>query len=357
MRVPLRSIERGVIYLGARDSPAPPNKECDISVHELQPTLLSLDSAQAEAIRAAALSVTADANSEPDEFNRQALAASFDVPADVRTAILNFSDVGSDTGILVVRGLIVDDDLLDTPLDNTGGFGAKTVFAKQMAVLAQLLGTMVAYEAEGNGHLIQDMVPNPKLATTQQSQGSKVELEAHTEQCFSDYKPDYVILGALRGDPEALTYAFSGRNIISHFTPEEIAKLRQPLWATMIDDSFRPYIPNPEAVRGPYPIISGPDDDPYVLVDQDLMHGITAEAQQLLNKVVEVYIANRDAHNLQAGDLLMLDNLRAMHGRSMYAPRFDGKDRFIARGFVVRDLRRLWPQLLGDRRTVAAVYS
>jgi len=276
---------------------------------------------------------------------------------EVRDAILNFSNVGSDTGILVIRGLIVDEDLVDTPLDNKGGIGAKTTFAKQQAVLAQLLGTMIAYEAEGNGHLIQDMVPNPKLAATQQSQGSKVELEAHTEQCFSDYKPDYVILGALRGDPEALTYAFNGRNISAQFTDEEIAKLRQPLWATMIDDSFRPFIPDPEAVRGPFPILSGPADDPYVLVDQDLMHGITAEAQELLQKVVQVYIEHRAAHNLQAGDLLLLDNLRAMHGRSMYAPRFDGKDRFIARGFVVRDRRRLWPQLLPDRRTVAAVYS
>lgn len=308
-------------------------------------------------MRAAALTITAQPNEDPDEFGRQAALASFAVPEHVREAILNFSDVGSDTGILVVRGLIVDDDLIDTPIDNRGGFGARTVFAREMAVLAHLLGSMVAYEAEGNGHLIQDMVPNPKLATTQQSQGSKVELEAHTEQCFSAFKPDYVVLGCLRGDEGASTYAFSGRKIASLLSPEEVAKLRQPLWATMIDESFQPYIPDPDAVRGPFPILNGPDDDPYVLVDQDLMHGITAEAQRLLQKVVEVYIGNRDAHVLQAGDLLMLDNLRAMHGRSMYAPRFDGKDRFIARGFVVRDRRRMWPQLLGDRRTVAAVYS
>jgi len=340
--------------------------ECDMTVQDtvsaptsagLQETLFVLDPADAAAIQAAARTITADANETPDEFCRQALAASFELPKSLRSAVLNFSDVGSDTGIMVVRGLLVDDDLIDTPLDNKGGFGARTVFAREMAIIAQLLGTMVAYEAEGNGHLIQDMVPNPKLAATQQSQGSKVELEAHTEQCFSPYKPDYVILGALRGDPGALTYAFSGRNITSQFSEAELAKLRQPLWATMIDDSFRPYIPNPEAVRGPYPILSGPIDDPYVLIDQDLMHGITAEAQDLLQKVVKVYIEHRDAHNLQAGDLLMLDNLRAMHGRSIYAPRFDGKDRFIARGFVVRDRRRLWPQLLGDRRTVAAVYS
>ncbi len=332
-------------------------KESDITVHELQPSLFTLTAEQAEAIRNAALAITADANTQPDDFNLQAAAASFEVPVEVRDAILNFSNTGSDTGILVIRGLIVDEDLVDTPLDNKGGFGAKTTFAKQQAVLAQLLGTMIAYEAEGNGHLIQDMVPNPKLATTQQSQGSKVELEAHTEQCFSLYKPDYVILGALRGDPEAFTYAFSGRKITDLLSDEEVATLRQPLWATTIDESFQPYVPDPKAIRGPFPIISGPDDDPYVLVDQDLMHGITADAQKLLEKVVQLYIDNRDAHNLQPGDLLMLDNLRAMHGRSMYSPRFDGKDRFIARGFVVRDRRRLWPQLLSDRRTVAAVYS
>ena len=324
---------------------------------ELQPTLVVLNAEDAAAIRAAAITVTADANSQPDEFCRQALAASFDLPVAVREAVLKFSDVGSDTGILVVRGLSVDDDLVDTPLDNRGGFGARTLFARQMAVIAQLLGSMVAYEAEGNGHLIQDMTPNPKLATTQQSQGSKVELEAHTEQCFSVFKPDYVLLGCLRGDANASTYAFSGRKLVAQMSPEDVAKLRQPLWATAIDESFKPYIPEPEAVRGPFPILNGPESDPYLLVDQDLMHGITAEAQRLLMRVVETYIAHRDAHVLQPGDLLMLDNLRAMHGRSMYSPRFDGKDRFIARGFIIRDRRKLWPQLLGDRRTLAAVYS
>ncbi|WP_219949002.1 TauD/TfdA family dioxygenase [Salinibacterium sp. M195] len=279
------------------------------------------------------------------------------MPEEVRAAVLNFADVGSETGIMVVRGLYVDEDLIDTPLNNKNGLGARTVFAKEMAILAHLLGSMVAYEAEGNGHLIQDMVPNPKLAVTQQSQGSKVELEAHTEQCFSDFKPDYVILGALRGDENAKTYAFSGRKLMQHMSEEDLALLRLPLWETTIDESFQPFVPKPDEVRGPFPILTGPADDPYILVDQNLMRGTTVESQGLLERVVETYIAHRDAHVLQRGDLLMLDNLRAMHGRGLYTPRFDGKDRFIARGFVVRDRRKLWPQLLDDRRTLAAVHS
>ncbi len=322
-----------------------------------QQTVFALTPEQSAQIRAAAEQITADPIADPDGFCRQALAASFALPTELRDAVLNFSDVGSDSGVLVIRGLYVDDDLVDTPLDNSKALGARTFFAKQQGAIAHLAGTMVAYEAEGNGNLIQDMVPNPKLATTQQSQGSKVELEAHTEQCFSDYKPDYVILGCLRGDENAYTYAYSARKFVEHFTEDELKKLREPRWMTQIDDSFKPYIPDPNAVRGPYPIITGPDDDPYILIDQDLMHGVTKESQELLDKVVQTYIEHRDGVALQAGDLLLLDNPRAMHGRSQFTPKFDGKDRFIARGFIVRDRRRLWPWLLDDRRTVAAQYS
>jgi L-asparagine oxygenase len=42
---------------------------------------------------------------------------------------------------------------------------------------------------------------------------------------------------------------------------------------------------------------------------------------------------------LEAGDLLVVDNAVAVHGRSPYSPRFDGTDRWLQRAFVVSDLR------------------
>lgn len=319
--------------------------------------LVTLSDEQADVVRYVATAVTADPNLEPDWFCRQAHAAVFGLPANLRAQVLRFGDVGSDTGILVIRGLRVDDPLTSTPLDNTRGIAAATHFVKQMGVIAHLLGTMVGYEAENAGRLVQDMVPNPAFAMTQQSQSSGVELEAHTEQCFSPLRPDYVMLGALRGDPTAFTFIYPGRAFTTAFTDDEIDLLRKPLWMTQIDESFQPYVPDPFAVRGPFPILSGPLDDPQVLVDQDLMRGVTDVAQQLLEKVITSYVARRAHHALLTGDLLLLDNYRAMHGRSTFAPRFDGTDRFIARGFIVRDRQRLAPYLHDDRRTVAAAYS
>jgi hypothetical protein len=43
---------------------------------------------------------------------------------------------------------------------------------------------------------------------------------------------------------------------------------------------------------------------------------------------------------LQPGDLVIIDNYRAVHGRRPFQPRYDGRDRWLKRVHVTRDLRR-----------------
>ncbi|NIZ91188.1 TauD/TfdA family dioxygenase [Kineococcus rubinsiae] len=319
------------------------------------PTFHELSSDERGALAALGQQLDVDPVAQPEDFCRRARLLVPQLPATLLEKLWAFEERGSDSGVLVLRGLDTG-ELPATPVDNTGGIGGRTLLARQQGIVSHALGHMVGYAAEGHGHLLQDMVPNPKLAATQQSQGSKVELEAHTEQCFSALRPDYVVLGCLRGDSQAATYAFRGLDLAAHFDPSDLMELYRPLWTTLVDESFADYLDTRE-VRGPFPILSGDPDDPTLLVDQDLMHGITKRAQALLERVLEVYVAHRHAVVLQPGDVLLLDNLRAMHGRSSFAPRFDGTDRFISRGFVVRDLRRSRFARPGGERVVQASFS
>jgi alpha-ketoglutarate-dependent taurine dioxygenase len=41
---------------------------------------------------------------------------------------------------------------------------------------------------------------------------------------------------------------------------------------------------------------------------------------------------------LSDGDVLVIDNDRAVHGRSPFVPRYDGTDRWLKRALVVREL-------------------
>ncbi len=308
---------------------------------QVGPDSYLVSAAEADELVALAGTVTADPATDPAGFTAQAARAARRLPEPLWEAVHCFDLMGSASGILVLRGLPVR-DVPPTPGDNSQHVGATTEAARIQAVVNSCLGQMVGYEAEAGGRLFQDMVPSPAMADTQTSQSSRVVLEAHTEQSFSALGPDVVSLMCLRGDPAAATYVFPATDLLAHLTPAEEELLRRPLWTFQVDQSFRlrgdRFVDGD--VRGPFPVLAGPAEDPTFLFDQDLQRGTTPEAQDLLGKVIDLYCRHRREHVLAPGDLLLLDNHRAIHGRSAFRPHYDGAQRFVLRTFVVRDLFR-----------------
>jgi L-asparagine oxygenase len=74
-------------------------------------------------------------------------------------------------------------------------------------------------------------------------------------------------------------------------------------------------------------------------------------------RIVGLYAELRVSHTLSRGELLIVDNRRALHGHAPFAARFDGSDRFLVRSFVVRDLAVSRHARPGNGRVVAAELS
>ena len=276
------------------------------------------------------------------------------------TRLLEFRKRGSPTGHLLLSFPQAISHLPPTPLNNRLHVGAATSLALLQATMNQFLGEMIGYEAEAEGRLFQDMVPNPDLAHTQTSLGSSVELELHVEQAFSKWRPDLVSLACLRGDPGAKTYVFHVQQALQRLTRAERQLLLEPHWTMGVDLSFKLYGPDflEGDVRGPLPVVyplPHAEADVGWVFDQDLMRGITPDAEDLRLKLVDLYVKHRTAIVLKPGDVLWIDNRRAVHGRSHYTPRFDGTDRFLVRSFVTFDLAK--SVAVREGRMVKAVYS
>jgi L-asparagine oxygenase len=47
--------------------------------------------------------------------------------------------------------------------------------------------------------------------------------------------------------------------------------------------------------------------------------------------------------------LLIIDNRRAVHGRTAFTPRYDGRDRWLKRAYLVSDLAAIADCLPGER--------
>ena len=60
---------------------------------------------------------------------------------------------------------------------------------------------------------------------------------------------------------------------------------------------------------------------------------------------------------LEAGDLLLIDNHDAFHGRSSFRHHGNGEDRWLLRTFITKDLSRSRVHRPGDGRIVDTDYA
>lgn len=220
-----------------------------------------------------------------------------------------------------------------TPHDPLGAASVDGASERTLLAVAHELGEPVGYLQEHGGGLVQNLVPAEGSANRQVSTSSSVTLAFHTETAFHPHKPRYLLLLCLRGDPAASTLLCSIDDVRTRLDPEIVDVLRQPRFRTRPDESFL----EPGAVGAFGPRMRILDDDVFTY-DEDLMAGTDAEAQAALDRLGEVVHEAATAVVLEAGDLLVIDNHRVVHGRSPFAARFDGTDRWLQRTFVVTDL-------------------
>ena len=198
------------------------------------------------------------------------------------------------------------------------------------------IGRAVGYDREQNGRLIQDIFPVESSERAQVSTSSKVMLGSHTETAFHPHKPRYVVLLCLRGDANAATTYADVHEIVQHLSFEAVDVLQTGEFVTTVDPSFMTN-GEPDARVTVTPLTK--KQSGWVLVyDELLMSGTSTRAA---NALAELHVAVKRATKqvvLADGDLLVIDNDRAVHGRTPFIPRYDGTDRWLKRALVVTSL-------------------
>lgn len=93
----------------------------------------------------------------------------------------------------------------------------------------------------------------------------------------------------------------------------------------------------------PVAVLFGRLEDPYIRIDPAYMKPISGdeEARRALTRIQAMIEPRLFDVVLEPGDLLVIDNFRAVHGRRPFTPRYDGTDRWLKRLNVTRDPRKL----------------
>jgi L-asparagine oxygenase len=281
-------------------------------------------------------------------FVRAAARAGRLLSEPVHDALCDFADQVGDAGALLVRDLPIG-RVGPTPDSPQAAADKDHVSELVLLTVARRLGQPVGYAPEHGGQIVQNLLPTADDIGRQTSTSSGVDLEFHTETAFHPHKPRYLLLLCLRGEATARTLLTSIRQVVDRIPAATRQVLREPRFRTSADESFRRLDPAGGPTDGaaaaarpwisdPVPVLGGAVDAPTFTFDADLMVGVDRQAADALEQLRRLV---RDAHvavTLEAGDLLVVDNAVAVHGRSSFPARFDGTDRWLQRAFVVPDL-------------------
>jgi L-asparagine oxygenase len=327
---------------------------------EFSPSQITLTSEERDAFRALSAQLSAyDPVTETEEYVLAAQLASGLLPERVRRTAATFNRDGAPAGGLLIRNLPVD-PLPPTPDHADYGQGIHLPAARVFSLAAALFGDQFGFRPELAGHIIQDILPVSGFEDTQQSISSRALLELHCETVFTDNRADVIGLLCVRPDPdrEAGTVLTSTAMLLPLLSPKTVAVLGEPRFCTTVDGSFLrgSGIDHP-IVIGPIRVLSGSPRRPRIRCDFAETRGLDPEAQNALDELYRAATESIIEIRLEAGDMLLIDNHDAFHGRTSFRRHGNGEDRWLLRTFVTRDLTRSRADRPGDLRIVDTDYA
>ncbi|MET7643283.1 TauD/TfdA family dioxygenase [Streptomyces sp. NPDC005426] len=240
-------------------------------------------------------------------------------------------------GVLLVRNLPVASTLAPTPTVYESVERAATPAAGTTALVSMQIGEVIAYRDEKSGALVQNVVPVAGREEQQSNAGS-VPLELHVENAFHPHRPDMVALFCVRPDHEG------GAGLRVASIRRATALLPYDVRKVLGEERFRTEVPPSFGAPGGqaplHAILSGDFDDPDVRVDFHATHPADEQAADAMRVLRAALDTVTRAVHLRPGDLAVVDNRVALHGRTRFTPRYDGEDRWLHRTFIHLDHRK-----------------
>jgi Fe(II)/alpha-ketoglutarate-dependent arginine beta-hydroxylase len=305
-------------------------------------------------------------SAESEEFLNEADVIAHDLPRRVRSAVRAFRLFEPESAILVVSGYPVDDEKIGPTPVHWKQHGPENDTREEdmlLVLLGALLGEPIAWSTQQAGRVVHDILPIKGHEQEQLGSGSEVLLTWHVEDAFHPYRGDYLGMMCLR-NPDRVPTTFAPISKVK-LTPDQLAVLTSPHFTIRPDESHLPKnrgngngngrsaeeeavlqrayrkIEQMQSAPERIPVLFGDPRAPYVRLDPYFMDPPEdPEARSAFDQLTRKVDEALEDQVLEPGDFCFIDNFQAVHGRKPFKARYDGRDRWLKRINVVRDLRK-----------------
>ncbi|MFF0048227.1 TauD/TfdA family dioxygenase [Streptomyces sp. NPDC005498] len=247
-------------------------------------------------------------------------------------------------GLFVLRGLHIDDtELGPTPghWSTVGEAGA--LWDVVLLLVSALMGTPIAWDGQQDGRFVHNIVPSPGHERVQTGASSSVLLTPHTEDAFHPGRAHLLLLCCMRNHDHIATTAASIR--LTKLSDNDTAELIRQVAPILPDDAYE-VAQQFGGKPTPVPTLFAGEDgltlrfDPAYTPLGEAPESWRAAYRRLTDELARVSVAV----SLEPGDVLVVDNDMAVHGRVPFTARYDGTDRWLKRASVRVPGRRTRPE-------------
>ncbi len=243
----------------------------------------------------------------------------------------------------VLGGLPIADALLaPTPRSWRQCAAEPTPEDCQLLLVGQALGGAFAWADQQGGATVHNIVPVAGEEDTLLSSSSTTALTLHTEDAYFTERADLLLLLCLRNPSRAATYVADIRDVALSDEHAQLVRSdryrfkpdgshgqggpQRPAWGFRVVEAESPQ------TQGPSALVGGDHADPWLRCDIDYVYaGDDEEAMAAAHALDRALWRARSRFVLRPGEMLVIDNVRSVHGRGRFEPSFAGADRWIKR--------------------------
>ena len=265
--------------------------------------------------------------SDDASYDRQLKARLDDVPERVGGLGRAFGNNIGSSGAWRVRGLPIPSDLPSTPGVPYSEIRIPTGTEALLLGVSLFVGDIIAFKAWRGGDRVHNIYPLPQDAETQKASGS-VRLAMHTEAAFRPGAPDALALLCLRDGSHPPSTGFCDLlPIWDRLDARTRALLAEPAFGmpggrdgAIPAEDLRPVVTtNAAGVQFQYDTSAS---------------GATPGHQEALRRLRGGIEETASEITLRPGDLVLIDNTHMVHGRTPFAPSYQGGDRWLQRCLI-----------------------
>jgi enduracididine beta-hydroxylase len=231
-----------------------------------------------------------------------------------------------------------------------------------LVLMGALLGDLFGWSTQQDGRIIHDVMPIKGKENEQLGSGSEQLLWWHNEDAFHPYRGDYLGMMCLRnpdkvattiGSIDQVTIGEAELNLLfqprytirpdeSHLAKNTGRQLNEPAETEAELVSAYRRIQKMNTAPEKLSVLFGSPTSPYIRLDPYFMDAPEDDPKghQALKTIIHSMDEVIHGLVLEPGDILFIDNYRAVHGRKPFKARYDGMDRWLKRINITRDLRK-----------------